>query len=247
MTDKEELALTDLEIDQEFKMLISPLSEEEFRLLEEDIVKNGFLSPIIIWNQTIVDGHNRYEVYKKITPPPHLPTRSINFGSREEAKFWILTHQLGRRNLQPYQRIELALKMKEAIAADAKANQVAAGGAVPLKSAKAVDTREELAAIAGVGHDTFSKAEKINNEASEEDKMRLRLGEVSINSVYNKLKKNEKPTAENKALLITKKICSSISDLRHIEIPKECVNSLNAAMKELSEVLSQHQSEENAA
>lgn len=242
-----------LVIDPEFETLIPPLSEEKFRLLEEDIVKNGFLSPIIVWNQTIVDGHNRYEIYRKMTDPIDLPVQNINFDSKEEAKLWILTHQLGRRNLQPYQRIELALKLKEAIAAQAKENQRSAGGAVPLKSAKAVDTREELAAIAGVGHDTFSKAEKIANEAPEEDKEKLRNGEASINSVHNKLKKKDvaqygQPSDEDKAHLATRKVCSSISDLQHIsEIPQECLRSLTAAVQELNDLLSQKQSQESAA
>lgn len=248
MTATEELEPKELVIDPEFEKLIPSLSEEEFRLLEEDVVKNGFLSPIIVWNQIILDGHNRYEIYQKMTDPIDLPVKNIYFESKEEAKLWILTHQLGRRNLQPYQRIELALKMKETIAAQAKANQRAGGGALHQNSEKAINTTKELASIACVSHDTFSKAEKINNEASDEDKQKLRRGEVSINSVYQKLKKKdvapcEQPSDEDKAHLATRKVCSSISDLQHIsEIPKECLHSLTAAVQELNDLLSQHQS-----
>jgi ParB-like chromosome segregation protein Spo0J len=246
MSKLEELETKELVIDPEFEKLISPLSEEEYRQLEENIEKNGCLHPITVWCDTIVDGHNRYQICRKLGVD--FETKTLTFNDREEAKLWIIRHQLGRRNLQPFQRIELALKMKEAIAAQAKANQVAAGGAVPLKSAKAVDTRDVLSQLAGVSHDTISKAEKIANEASDEDKQKLRRGEVSINSVYQKLKKKdvapcEQPSDEDKAHLATRKVCSSISDLQHIsEIPKECLHSLTAAVQELNDLLSQHQS-----
>ena len=47
-------------------------------------------------------------------------------------------------------RGELALKRKHIIAAKAKENQKRSGGAVPQKSAEPVETRKELAKIAGV-------------------------------------------------------------------------------------------------
>ena len=50
-----------------------------------------------------------------------------------------------------------ALRLEGVIAARAKANQSAGGGAVPQKSAKPVDTRQEIAKAAGVSHDTVAK------------------------------------------------------------------------------------------
>ena len=54
-------------------------------------------------------------------------------------------------------RGELALKRKHIIAAKAKKNQKRSGGAVPQKSAEPVETRKELAKIAGVSHDTIAR------------------------------------------------------------------------------------------
>ena len=48
-------------------------------------------------------------------------------------------------------------KIKKLIVEKAKANQIASGGAVPQKSAKPIDTRAELAKIAGVSHDTIPR------------------------------------------------------------------------------------------
>ena len=83
-----------------------------------------------------------------------------------------------RRNLQPFQRAELALKLEPLIAKKAKEKQRAAGGAVPKKSAEApIETREEVAKAAGLSHDTIAKAKKIMERAPEEVKESLRRGE----------------------------------------------------------------------
>ena len=90
-------------------------------------------------------------------------------------------------------RGELALKRKHIIAAKAKENQKRSGGAVPQKSAEPVETRKELAKIAGVSHDTITRVEKIVQKAPEEVKEKLRRGDpgVSINKVFNDIKKEE--------------------------------------------------------
>jgi hypothetical protein len=52
-----------LQVDPEFESKIPPLSEEEYQKLEENIVAEGVvLMPLIVWKNTIVDGHNRYKI-----------------------------------------------------------------------------------------------------------------------------------------------------------------------------------------
>ena len=78
----------------------------------------------------------------------------------------------GRRNLPPYVRVTLALELESTIAARAKENQQGGQGGVLLKQKSAeanpIDTREQIAAIAGVSHDTVAKVKKIKALASEE-------------------------------------------------------------------------------
>lgn len=53
----------ELRIDPEFESKIPPLSAEEFRQLEENILSDGIvINPIIVWNGVIVDGHNRFHI-----------------------------------------------------------------------------------------------------------------------------------------------------------------------------------------
>ena len=55
--------MINLKIDPEFQSQIPPLTDDEFKQLEENILKEGkLLSPLIVWNNTLVDGHNRYAI-----------------------------------------------------------------------------------------------------------------------------------------------------------------------------------------
>ena len=49
-------------IDAEFKALIPALTKDEFSQLEENILRDGIQDPLKIWNGTLIDGHNRYEI-----------------------------------------------------------------------------------------------------------------------------------------------------------------------------------------
>ena len=101
----------------------------------------------------------------------------------------LVRNQFGRRNLTPYQRAELALKLEPLIAKKAKEKKRKAGGAVPQKSAEApIETRGELAKVAGVSRDTIAKVKLIAAKAPEKMKEQLRKGEVSINAAAKELR-----------------------------------------------------------
>lgn len=58
--------MINLKIDPEFQNQIPPLTDDEYKQLEENILKEGkLLSPLIVWNNTLVDGHNRYAILQK--------------------------------------------------------------------------------------------------------------------------------------------------------------------------------------
>ena len=91
-------------IDPEFRDKIPPLTEDEFTLLEENILSDGAVfSPLIVWDGTILDGHNRYEIIQK-HPELTYAVHRLSFANRYEALSWICKNQLGRRNLTPQQK-----------------------------------------------------------------------------------------------------------------------------------------------
>lgn len=89
--------LPKLKIDEEFKALIPPLSENEYQMLEHNIRKDGCRDPIVVWNGVIIDGHNRYAICQLWGIP--FQTHSMFFSDRMEVIAWICENQLGRRNL----------------------------------------------------------------------------------------------------------------------------------------------------
>ena len=101
---KRSVRMINLKIDPEFQSQIPPLTDDEFKQLEENILKEGkLISPLIVWNNTLVDGHNRYAILQK-HPEIYFSTIPLPFESREEVLAWICKNQLGRRNLTPEQK-----------------------------------------------------------------------------------------------------------------------------------------------
>ena len=92
-----EQCIYELKIDTGFKRLIPPLSAEELNRLEQNIIRDGCREPICVWNNRILDGHNRYEICTRRQIPFRI--QHIDFENREEAIVWICANQLGRRNI----------------------------------------------------------------------------------------------------------------------------------------------------
>ena len=91
-----------INIDDEFVNLIPPISTDEIRELEKSILKEGCRDALITWDGMILDGHNRYRICLK--HDIKFDTKDITWiKTREEAKLWIISNQLARRNLTPDQ------------------------------------------------------------------------------------------------------------------------------------------------
>lgn len=182
--------MIDLKINKEFHNLIPPLSEKEYKLLEESITNEGCREVIVVWNDIILDGHNRYEICQKHNIG--FKVLEKEFGNEEEAKIWIIHNQLARRNLPPHERIRLALLLKPAI--EEKAEKRKKSGK-PNLGQKSVEGRtdEEIAKLAGVSRDTVRKSEAIEKEATPEVKEAVRKGKMSVNQAYKKTRKKSAP------------------------------------------------------
>lgn len=165
-------------IDPEFRDLIPPLQADERAQLQDNILADGCRDPLVLWGDILLDGHNRYEICRE----HGIEFEKVQLNtikSRDDAVMWIIKHQLGRRNITDFVRVELALRAKPIIESRAKANQE---GGVPLKSAEGLETRKVIAKSAGVGKDTVRNVEKIKAGASREVLDRVRSGEVSISA-----------------------------------------------------------------
>ena len=176
-----------MKIKEEFKNLIPALSVEEFKQLEENCLAEGIRDAIITWHGYIIDGHNRYEIATK----NELQYESIekSFDSEDDVKEWMIHNQFGRRNLSNYQRSVLALELESVFSARAKERMLSGNPSQTFDKGR-VD--EKIGDIAKVSHETIRKVKVIQATATPEVKAKLSTGEVSINQVYQDIKKEEK-------------------------------------------------------
>jgi len=183
-----------IQIDKEVASLIPPLTDDEFRQLEKSIVADGCRDAFVVWQEKniLLDGHNRLRICQE--HDIKFEVRRIPFPDRAAAKLWIIRNQLGRRNLKPYPRAVLALKLKTLIAAKAKERMLAGKAADPPPNwaEGPVDTRDELAKAADVGHNTLAKAEFLEKHADDETKQKLQTGDISINAAVKVVRRKEK-------------------------------------------------------
>jgi len=173
------LKLSSLKIDPEFSAQILPLSFEELQQLEMNMIRDGKLTdPIIVWNKTILDGHNRYNILRKHSFIEY-EIKEMEFSSRQEALIWICNHQLGRRNLTPERRKYLIGKRYEAEKqvsqnrvnqyTSAKKNATDQNDPCQNKSGSHI-TRQRIANETGTSEGYVQRAEKYMNgvEAADE-------------------------------------------------------------------------------
>jgi hypothetical protein len=116
----------------------------------------------------------------------------MSFPDKNSVKVWIITHQIGKRNLNDYLRSVMALKLEELLKPIARENQLSTlkqykYSVVP-NLAQRGKTRDKIASVAHVSHGTLDKVKLIEAKATPEQKASLASGEASINEVYNKIK-----------------------------------------------------------
>lgn len=197
----------ELKIDPELRDLLPPLTDDEYKQLEKNIVENGFDKnfPIMEWHGFIVDGHNRFSICKKHNIDYVVGT--LGYDTKDEVMEWMLDIQLGRRNLSPIQRIAVAEKYRPIYERQALLNKSLNGGdkksesqisTTPIPKENKIDVRAKLAKTAGVSTDTYSKGKKILDSGNEKLKKETLSGEKSINAAYKELQsKNKKVQSSN--------------------------------------------------
>ena len=184
----------DLTVDPELESVAPPLAESELEILKEDILANGCQIPLIVWGETIVDGHNRYRICKEEGIP--FGIEQMEFENLTAAKLWIVRNQLGRRNLTEFQRCELIYPFETELKDIAEKRRVALRAAGVPTLAHEKKTRDVMADMAGVSHGTWDKAKKVIAEGDEVMKEKLRSGGMKIHTAFNAIRKKEKPAAE---------------------------------------------------
>ena len=203
-----------MDMDIRFKNIIPPLSADEYAQLEKNILQDGIRDPLVIWGDTLIDGHNRLSIAQK--HGLNYKTINMDFPDDDAAKKWIIINQFGRRNLPLYERARLALELKPIIAEKAKEQQLSTlkqntVSQNSVERAKPIDTQKEVAAIAGVSHDTIARVEKIIEHPEISDK--VKSGELSINQGYQMARRNEKVQEVERRITEHKTTQTGVTDI----------------------------------
>lgn len=185
-----------VQINEELKAYIDPLTPDEYTSLEQSLLAEGCRDALVLWGDVLVDGHNRYEICRK-HGIEFRTVQNTTFRSMDDVHLWMIDNHLGRRSVSDYQRGVLALRKKTIIEARSAAVPArtdtpdaapADAEASPKDSAKAATahtmalTRAALARAARLSSNTLGQIEQIHNAAAPELVDALKRGEVSINA-----------------------------------------------------------------
>ena len=197
----------DLRIDEGLKAYIDPLTADEHESLERSILAEGCRDALVVWDDLLIDGHNRYGICQKHGLPFNT-IQATQFKNIDDVHLWMIDQHLGRRSVSDFQRGVLALRKREIIAERraaaaaavnaAKASQPASEEApwegdtdpavaqalasVAKVPDEALDTREALARAARLSAGQVKMIETIQEKAAPEVVAAVKAGELSLNA-----------------------------------------------------------------
>jgi hypothetical protein len=173
-------------INQQLRDYIDPLTTQEYLALEHSLLKEGCRDALVLWGETLIDGHNRYTICQKHSIP-FQTKQNDQFHSIEDVMLWMIDNHLARRSVSSFQRGVLALRKKEIITSRRKDKTSKEKAAEAEQAARepdpvSVETRDEIAKVAGLSKPAVAQIEKIRKAATPELVEAVRAGTISINT-----------------------------------------------------------------
>lgn len=233
-------------IDTELKSIMSELAKDEKDTLEKNLLQDGYKGPpIVVWEDTIIDGHNRYELCRKHNIP--FQVQEMQFDSKEEVIQWMIRAQIGRRNLNHAQRIRLAERFRPLLEQQARKNQGTRndllnipqnlvesdssknippnlGDSKKKRESKSREVNSQLAKIANVSPETYRKGVKVLNSDHEDLRQDMLSENKSVDASYKELQRLEK---EGHKMDVPQQVKESASNLvveKEIESKEEHIS-----------------------
>lgn len=262
-------------VNEALNATIDPLTPDENEALERSILAEGCRDALVLWGDTLVDGHNRYRICQQ-HGLPFQTVQNTRFRSMEDVHLWMIDQHLGRRSVSDFQRGVLALRQREIMAerrlraqAAASAERADSNGSGPGSPAGATHTgaapgrpepdaltsREALARAARLSSSQVVMIEKIQKQAAPELVAAVKSGTISLNAAaaVATLPTDEQVAAANAGKEALKRAAKRVRDARRkppTEAGPESINPVDAqapdAVRALQRQVAQLQAE-NAA
>jgi DNA modification methylase/ParB-like chromosome segregation protein Spo0J len=191
-------SLITITVNSEFSNLVIPLSKLEYESLKNSIKEDGLHYPIVINSKgEILDGHHRYKICKEIgITPPQIKHEIKYFKDSIEEKKFVIDINLRRRQLNDFQRAELAYRLEEIEKDRAKLRQSILNNKetapAHLSVSEIGETRDIVSKKVGISRGTYARAKTIIKYGSEETKKKLIDGKSSIFKESEKIRKDQK-------------------------------------------------------
>lgn len=195
----------DINVNEELKAYIEPMTPEEYEALERSILAEGCRDALVLWGNILIDGHHRYTICQK----HDLPFQTVqhpNFRSMDDVHLWMIDQHLGRRSLSVFQRGVLALRKRD-ILTERRAQvraipasklpplpaiphgedptddaAMSSSSPVPDKVQEQPPTRQAMAKSARLSNAQVGMIEKIRKQAMPEVVEAVKSGVLSINA-----------------------------------------------------------------
>ncbi len=189
-------------VNEELKAYIDPLTTDEYEALERSLLSEGCRDALVLWNDLLIDGHNRYAICQA-HGLAFQTLQSAQFKTIEDVHLWMIDQHLGRRSVSDFQRGVLALRKREIVierrnrvqaamppAADTTEGDVASDTPpwdddtpVGTRSAdQPLPSREDIAKAARLSSSQMVLIEKIQKQAAPEVVAAVKSGAISINA-----------------------------------------------------------------
>jgi hypothetical protein len=225
-----------LTIDPEFRDLIPPITAEERSVLEASVASEGCREDLIAWGDILIDGHNRYEICTKL----HLPFKvhRMDFAGRDDAKVWIIRNQLGRRNLQPAQRIALVIVLEPLLSAAAD-KRMKSGKSNPMDNCPQGATRDSLAQLANVSGKSVERFKRVEASPVKELGRYMKTGKVSIDAAATvaKLPESEQEKVVQAGPDAVKEKAAEMRKQKNTPAPSKAKNTERERGKDAADVI----------
>jgi DNA modification methylase len=203
-----------IKINPEYSKLVNPLSNAEYEVLKNSIKEDGLHYPIVVNpKREILDGHHRYKICKELDIPIKFEIKSFN-DSIEEKRF-VIDINLKRRQLNDFQKAELAYKLEDLYKEQARLRQLSKLKNVKDKLTSSPSslwsngyndnnnsiikedevkgkTIEVISKKNDISPKTYQRARTIIENATEEVKEKLRSNKTTISKEYDKIQRDRK-------------------------------------------------------
>lgn len=146
--------------------LFPTISGDDFALLRDDIKTNGLRVPIVLYEDKILDGRNRYLACSALGMEPKFTT----YKGQDPAAY-VVSLNLHRRHLTESQRAMVAGKLA-----------TLKNGERPAQICAGEKTQEEAAELLNVSRRAVQQARKVQSDGTPELIKAVETGEVSVSA-----------------------------------------------------------------